>query len=79
MKKMIRSVGCPNIHHINSNVQPIEMFNFTDSNVIKYSNNRCFQKPCSGINVELWRDPNMHHRKRVGQTEEDGVWEEVKS
>jgi len=50
------------------------MFNFTDSNVIKYSNNRCFQKPCSGINVELWRDPNMHHRKRAGRTEEDGIW-----
>lgn len=71
---MTRSVGCPNIYHINSNVQPIEMFNFTDSNIIKYSNNRCFQNSCSGINAELWRDPNMQHRKRAGQTEEDGVW-----
>jgi hypothetical protein len=70
---MTRSVGCPNIHHINSNVRPIKMFNFTDSNVIKYSNNRFFQKLCSVTNVELWKDPNMQHGTRDGQIDKDGV------
>jgi hypothetical protein len=40
-REKTRSVVCPNIHHINSNIQPTEMLNFTDSDVINYSNNRC--------------------------------------
>ena len=67
MQEMTRSMGCPNIYHMNSNVQPTEMFNFTDSNVIKYSNNRCFQKPCSEMQ-------NYGEIQICSQTEEDGVY-----